>query len=351
MSPLLTHNSGNNGLDDLDTDPGREAMKTALRASVNGGVVDAALLTHLAGAVREAQAEAAVARRALARAQRRLDATLRHAPVGIAHVLPDGRFAFVNEHFARICGHSRAALMDNGFQRITHPDDLDVDLAHVDRLLSGAADSYVMEKRYVRPDGGIVWVNLTVALVRDEDGAPDFFVSVIEDLSEIRKAHADAMRDPLTGLINRRGFIDRTAREIARSAIAGLPLALAYLDLDGFKPINDRRGHPEGDACLTAVAKLLERTTRPGDVVARLGGDEFAILMPGLGTGNVVAVVDRIRVALTEMGIERNWGVSGSFGVVARVPQGDLVPAQLIADADTAMFAAKRAGKNRVVLA
>jgi len=110
------------------------------------------------------------------------------AAVGIARVAPDGRFLEVNNRFAEITGYSAAELLAGGFQQITHPDDLAEDLAHVEELLSGQAETFAMEKRYVGKDGAPVWVNLTVALVRDEADTPDYFISVIEDIGERKQA-------------------------------------------------------------------------------------------------------------------------------------------------------------------
>jgi PAS domain S-box-containing protein len=110
------------------------------------------------------------------------------AAVGIARVAPGGHFLEINNRFAEITGYSGAELLAGGFQQITHPDDLAEDLAHVEELLSGKAQTFAMEKRYVGKDGAPVWVNLTVALVRDETGAPDYFISVIEDIGERKQA-------------------------------------------------------------------------------------------------------------------------------------------------------------------
>jgi len=110
------------------------------------------------------------------------------AAVGIARVAPDGRFLEVNSRFADITGYSAAELLEGGFQQITHPDDLAEDLAHVEELLSGRAETFAMEKRYVGKDGAPVWVNLTVALVRDGTDMPDYFISVIEDIGERKQA-------------------------------------------------------------------------------------------------------------------------------------------------------------------
>jgi diguanylate cyclase (GGDEF)-like protein/PAS domain S-box-containing protein len=293
-------------------------------------------------------AEANGLRTALEVAERRFEATFSQAPVGIAHVAPDGSFLRVNEQFARITGHSVDALMQHGFQKITHPDDLADDLAHVERLLSGVANRYVMEKRYLRPDATIVWVNLTVSLIHDASGAPDFFVSVIEDKSEIKRAHSEAMRDPLTGLLNRRGFLDRATRALKRAVRAEHAMSLVYLDLDGFKGVNDGRGHAVGDACLTDVARMIEAMTRPEDALARMGGDEFTILMPHLSVEQAGEVAERLRAAVERYRPEGLVAVSGSFGVVSVIPDRDTTIDQLVVLADQAMLLAKREGKNCV---
>lgn len=121
-------------------------------------------------------------------AEQRYRSIFNLAAVGIARVAPDGRFLEVNNRFAQITGYSAGELLAGGFQQITHPDDLGEDLAHVEELLSGKAPTFVMEKRYLGKDGAPVWVNLTVALVRDQNGLPDYFISVIEDIGERKQA-------------------------------------------------------------------------------------------------------------------------------------------------------------------
>jgi diguanylate cyclase (GGDEF)-like protein/PAS domain S-box-containing protein len=324
---------------------GAEDIARLIEAAQRQGGPDG-VVAQLAAAVLDARAQSNAARAALDAARRRFDATFSQAPVGIAHVAIDGGFRMVNDQFCRITGYSREELLCHGFQQITHPEDLEADLIHVRRLLLGETERYVMEKRYLRKDGATVWINLTVSLVRDTAGQPDFFVSVIEDLSEIRKAHADAMLDSLTGLFNRRGFVDRAAREIARAVQANVPLSLAYLDLDGFKRLNDSHGHSVGDQCLVQVARLLETGTRPGDLLARLGGDEFALLLPNLASAQASGAMDRVRRALVDMGDTHEWPISGSFGILSMIPSAATTPDQLIAGADAAMFRAKHAGKN-----
>ncbi len=118
----------------------------------------------------------------------RFRATFEQAAVGMAHVGLDGRWLRVNQKLCDVVGYTREELLTHSFQDITHPDDLERDLANVRRLLAAEIPAYSMEKRYLRKDGGIVWVNLTVALVRKEDTEPDYFISVIEDIAARKRA-------------------------------------------------------------------------------------------------------------------------------------------------------------------
>jgi PAS domain S-box-containing protein len=124
----------------------------------------------------------------------RARATFEQAAVGIAEVAPDGRWMRVNQRLCDIVGYSREELLSTTFQDITHPDDIAADLAHVQRLVASKVRTFSMEKRYVRKDGGSVWTNLTVSLVRQEDGALDYFIGVIEDISARKSAEMRAQR-------------------------------------------------------------------------------------------------------------------------------------------------------------
>ena len=106
-----------------------------------------------------------------------------HAAIGMALVAPDGKWLRVNRSVCEITGYSEAELLQRSFQDITHPDDLDLDLANVGKMLAGEIDSYQMEKRYVHKNGAIVWALLSVSLVRDEKGQPRFFISQIQDVT------------------------------------------------------------------------------------------------------------------------------------------------------------------------
>jgi len=124
----------------------------------------------------------------LRKSEERFRATFEQAAVGIAHVSPEGRFLRVNQKSCDIAGYSREEMLECTFQEITYPDDLKADVAQTNQLLSGEIDTYSMEKRYIRKDGELVWINLTVALVRDEEGQPEWFVAVVKDISERKLA-------------------------------------------------------------------------------------------------------------------------------------------------------------------
>jgi diguanylate cyclase (GGDEF)-like protein/PAS domain S-box-containing protein len=128
------------------------------------------------------------AARALRESEQRFASALEYAPIGMATVSLDGRFMLVNQALCRIVGYEKEELQKLTFQEITYPDDLQDDLDHIQGLLAGTVLSYQMEKRYVRKDGGLVWIRLSVSLVRDEHGQPLYFISQIEDVTERRQA-------------------------------------------------------------------------------------------------------------------------------------------------------------------
>lgn len=132
-------------------------------------------------------------RRAQKSADSRFEATFEQAAVGIALVGPDGRWLRVNKKLCAIVGYPPDEMLTKTFQDITHPDDLDADLDQVRRMLAREIDTYTMEKRYVRKEGGLVWIDLTVSLVWKPDGGPDYFISVVEDITARKTAEAEAL--------------------------------------------------------------------------------------------------------------------------------------------------------------
>ncbi|MCA1739909.1 MAG: PAS domain S-box protein, partial [Actinobacteria bacterium] len=141
---------------------------------------------HIIGASAIARdiTENKLAEQALRESEERFRATFEQAAVGVSHVALDGSWIRVNQKFCDIVGYPREELLDLTFQNITHPDDLDRDVGYLRRMLEGETDTYSTEKRYVRKDGSLLWSNLTTSLVRDPSGAPEYFISVTEDITE-----------------------------------------------------------------------------------------------------------------------------------------------------------------------
>ena len=140
--------------------------------------------------LREAQSrrERRRAEQALRESEERFRVTFEQAAVGIAHVGLDGSWLRVNQRLCDIVGYSREELLEKTFQEITHPEDLETDLAYVHQMLSGEIPTYSMEKRYIRKNDGIIWINLTVSLMHEPSGEPKYFISVVEDITERKRA-------------------------------------------------------------------------------------------------------------------------------------------------------------------
>jgi len=279
---------------------------------------------------------------------------VRHAPIGIAIVSTEGVFLDSNERLCRLLGYDREELVGKTFHEITHPDDLAVDVAHVEELLAGHAETYRIEKRYFTKDGRVLWVQLTVALARDDQGAALYFISMIEDVTAQREAHTAlahrATHDALTGLPNRALLLDRTSQALAQAQRDGRPVALLFCDLDQFKLVNDSRGHDAGDAVLIETAERLGANIRGGDTAARLGGDEFVVLCSQLGSK---VEAERVAQRLIDMLTQPMRDAGGvtmtvSIGIAFATP--GLTAADLLRNADAAMYKAKGAGRDRYAL-
>ncbi len=164
-----------------------------------------------------------------------------------------------------------------------------------------------------------------------------------------------SLEDELTGIANRRSFERALMEEWNRAKRHEHSLALILLDLDHFKELNDRRGHPAGDDCLRRVGAFLsEAIRRSGEVVARYGGEEFAILLPGTDGGGAIRVADALRQGIEDLGVPYGTGhrrVTASCGVAALIPGSELTAESLVASADRALYAAKHSGRNCVRVA
>ena len=236
-----------------------------------------------------------------------LDAAFDHMPIGMALFNADGEFVRVNPAMCAMLGRDADELLRTRDSELTHPDDRQDDIDAAWRILRGETHSRQAEKRYVRPDGEVVWVLANVTFVRDEHGRPLCWVGQFQDITELRRL---ASRDPLTDALNRRAF----ELELGRCSDG----AVLLLDLDGFKDVNDIHGHEAGDELLRGIAGAITRRLRRDDVLARLGGDEFAVLLPGCPMDEAARVAFDLTVLIAEQrfvfdGFER--GVTASIGL------------------------------------
>ncbi|MFC7531164.1 EAL domain-containing protein [Actinoplanes sp. GCM10030250] len=269
------------------------------------------------------------------------DSILANAGEGICGVDTAGRIAFANEAAGRITGVGVSGLLQREAALLLPEAG--------DHLTAGTRESVLQ-----RSDGTAVRVEYTNSVI-EKDGRPIGAVIVLRDVSRQRALEYDlrhqALHDALTGLPNRKLLLDRLEHALSRSRASGEQIALLYLDLDGFKRVNDSLGHNAGDLLLRTAADRLTAVLRPHDTVARLGGDEFAVLLEGASPPVVEELTQACLEALAKPFVMhgREALVTVSIGVVpdaARYTDAD----EVVRNADVAMYAAKDEGKNRAML-
>lgn len=279
-------------------------------------------------------------------------ATFEQAAVGVAHVGLDGRWIRVNQRLSEILGYSREELEACTFQEVTHPEDIQADLERFKQVMQGKLNTYSLEKRYIQKNGTVVWGNLTVSLIRDQQGNPRHFIAIVEDVTQRKSAEEYnrylANHDTLTGLPNRAYFSDRLHEAIARGRREHGQFALMLLDLDRFKSVNDTLGHHVGDLLLKEVASRLLASVRETDVVSRLGGDEFAVIQSHLTTPDAserlaMKIVEELGRPYTLDGVEVHSGTSVGITVY---PQDAQDPISLFKNADLALYRTKERGRH-----
>ncbi len=278
--------------------------------------------------------------------------------VGLAVADLSTRFVRVNAAYAALVGKPPEDLIGVPFSSQLHRPDGVPEGQRTALLLDGTASELQSEQRYVRPDGSQRWVLHGVKVVSGRDGQPAWFAVSAQDISERHAAEQNlreltatlaeqAVRDPLTGLANRMLLEERLRAVLARDGRTGGSTGVLFLDLDGFKLVNDQHGHHVGDAVLRAVAQRLTAAVRPSDTVARIGGDEFVVLVEEAQEQSLQHLAARLESAvsapLTLGGVA--MGVGTSVGLaLSHAGQDD--PASLLSKADRRMYAAKRAGQR-----
>ena len=317
-------------------------------------------LSETAASLRRAEALSAIA--------------FEHAAIGKSHVSPEGKYLRINPVLCDIVGYSKDELIERDFKSITHPDDLMVGEDLRAKALRGEIDHYSCEKRYIHKNGSTVWIQLTAALLRDEDGQPLFFTSQILDITgrkeaserlhdyavvlefqkdQLEQANQEletlATTDSLTGLKNRRALMDRLKVHFTEARRYNVALSFVILDVDNFKGYNDSFGHSAGDDALRAIAAIISQQARDCDFVSRFGGEEFAVACSQTDGAGAMALAERMRAAI-ETATWDNRPITASFGVAELTLGVDSVD-ELIHRADEALYRSKDHGRNTVTSA
>jgi diguanylate cyclase (GGDEF)-like protein/PAS domain S-box-containing protein len=281
-------------------------------------------------------------------AVRLLQISMDNAPIGQAIVDTSVHALYVNPALCAMFGHTAAELIGADLRTFVHPADIATAEADLDVLKNNSQSHVVSELRLVRRDGGTVWVQRDAVMVPGAHGSDDIIIGQFQDVTARKRAEAElarqAVTDPLTGLGNRQAFLDsvQNQREVERAASVGI----VFIDLDGFKKINDAYGHAVGDVVLIQVAQRIAQIVVAPDSVYRLGGDEFVVLSTEAEADEHVAeLANRLRGALTgryDAGA-RPLSLSASVGSTWG-PSDDIQ--QLLRDADAHMYRHKAQRRN-----
>jgi diguanylate cyclase (GGDEF)-like protein/PAS domain S-box-containing protein len=270
-----------------------------------------------------------------------------HAPIATGITTPAGDWLEVNTALCALVGFPAEEL---------------VTLRLTDLVIRGEAAAEPEperelgrgEYRYRRADGTTLWVAASTAVVRGEDAEPLYRVVQIVDIGDRKQAEAElrelADHDGLTGLLNRRGFMDGLRRELRRMDRRGEYGALLLLDLDNFKLVNDTAGHLVGDRVLRTTAEVLRRRLRATDLIGRLGGDEFAALVLNVTPRQAREIAAETAETLRQLTVtagDQTVKVSASIGVVAIEEVSNDTEDDLLAAADREMYRAKGLGRER----
>jgi diguanylate cyclase (GGDEF)-like protein/PAS domain S-box-containing protein len=291
----------------------------------------------------------ALQHRRLAESERRGRVGFDSAPVAMAEVDLDGRYLKVNGALRELFGYRNDDLVGASVCSICHPDEVEAIGESIRAMVAGDVNLLRAERRFMHADGHAVWVAVSAAPVMGERRRVSHLLMHFLDITDRKRFERQLEHlvdhDPLTGLLNRRGFeaeLDRQTAHVSRYGPAG---ALLVIDLDHFKEVNDTLGHNAGDQVIVAAADCLRATVRHTDIVARLGGDEFAVILPHASCDAAELVAAKVVRALRDHVTDSPQShVTGSVGVAPF--DSELTGEQVVMNADRSMYEAKQRGRD-----
>jgi diguanylate cyclase (GGDEF)-like protein/PAS domain S-box-containing protein/hemerythrin-like metal-binding protein len=270
------------------------------------------------------------------------------AGIGMGLVNEEGRFVAVNGKLAEVFGIGKEELAGIRVDELPVPEGDTPARIPEQNLFSDEQPPAIFEKRFLTRQGSIVWTEFSFARLGKKAGG---FVVSFHDITDRKllqiALEQQASLDPLTRALNRVRFEESATIEMLRSGRAGYKMSLVMADMDHFKSINDTLGHAAGDAALKAFGEVARSCLRATDLFGRWGGEEFLMLLPDTGPAGAKRVAERIRARLEKFEFPRGMRVTVSLGVAGRRAGESF--AAMLERADTAMYTAKGAGRNRVV--
>lgn len=276
-----------------------------------------------------------------------------YAAVGMALVQSSGRILKVNRKLCEILGYEENELLNIDYEDLIYPEDLESLNLNLSKLLSDDLDSFEMEKRIYHKSGEILWLNWSSSFLHDDLNQSSHFIFQLQDITDRKRAEErlahDALHDALTGLPNRTLFLDRLQVAFARATRNfNTKFAVLYLDFDRFKLVNDNFGHLIGDKLLIEISQRLTSIIRESDTIARLGGDEFTMLVDEISSNDeAVQVAERIRKEMAQPFDLNGQDFFATISIgIANWSREYEQPEFLLRDADTALYQAKRSGRD-----
>lgn len=325
----------------------------------NGQLEFAALTTNmdemqqLANSFNTLERERALARNKLEQREAFLNEVLDNSPIGVFIANEEGFIIYRNRALERISGYQEGPNPLSRMADHVHPDD-QRDFSDLWAHAVATQGDFLRQARYCKADGSILWIEAQASSVC-LNGELLGYAGIVKDITQRREDDAvrlwEAEHDPLTGLLNRRGFERRLEEALAEHKASGEPAVLLFFDLDHFKPINDEGGHGLGDEMLVAVSRTMAKVCRRGDFLARPGGDEFAVLLTSCTLENAKSVADTLRLEMSQLRVmqrSRSYAVTLSLGLTPLLTTDETITDPLNR-ADQASYPAKADGRNRIM--